>query len=82
MFNTKAFEAEMARITMQVIVWEVIAFVVGMFVLYFVLKAAIRDGINESKLGERQMGGGGGDQWRKEVEKAMEGQLPPMKAEK
>ena len=81
MFNTKAFEVEMARITMQVIVWEVIAFVVGMFVLYFVLKAAIRDGINESKLGERQMGAG--DPWRQEVERAREGgQLPPMKAEK
>lgn len=81
MFNTKAFEAEMTRITMQVIIWDVITFVVGMFVLYLVLKAAIRDGINESKLGERQMGAA--DPWRQEVERAREGgQLPPMKAEK
>lgn len=81
MFNTKAFEAEMARITMHVIAWEVIAFVVGMFVLYFVLKAAIRDGINESRLGERQMSAG--NPWRQEVEKARDGeQLPPMKADR
>lgn len=78
MFNTKAFEAELNRITMQVIAWEVIAFVVGMFVLYFVLKAAIRDGINESRLGERQV-----DPWRQEVERArVEELIPPMKAEK
>lgn len=46
----KAFETEMQRLTLHLALWELIAFVAGMVVLYFVIKLAIREGIRESGL--------------------------------
>ncbi|PKO69011.1 MAG: hypothetical protein CVU22_06335 [Betaproteobacteria bacterium HGW-Betaproteobacteria-16] len=78
MLDLKAFEVEMTKLTMQMIAWEVVTFVIGMFVLYLVLKAAIRDGINESRLG---------DTWKAQVRAAERteaegGKLPPIRADR
>ncbi|MCW5669985.1 MAG: hypothetical protein KIT86_10000 [Hydrogenophaga sp.] len=47
------FQIELNRLIVQTAVLELIAWVVGFVVLYFVVRAAVRDGINESRLGER-----------------------------
>lgn len=44
-------QAELARLTLTAALVEAIAFAIGMWVLYHVLRAAIRDGINQSRLG-------------------------------
>lgn len=46
----KAFEIELQRLTIQLALWELITFLAGMLVLYFVIRYAIRDGIRESGL--------------------------------
>lgn len=46
-------QAELTRITVFWAAVELIAFIVAMAILYLVIKAAVRDGINESKLGQR-----------------------------
>jgi hypothetical protein len=48
--NLRAFELEMQRLTFTYAVWELIAFVAFMAVLYFVIKTAVREGIRESGL--------------------------------
>jgi hypothetical protein len=47
------FQAIATQYAIAATVWEVLVFGVGMVVLYFVVKAAVRDGINESRLGDR-----------------------------
>lgn len=44
------FQAEITRLTIFWTSVEIIAFIIGMWTLYFVIKTAIRDGINESNL--------------------------------
>lgn len=48
--NINAFEQEMTRLSIFWTAIEIIAFMLTMWVLYGVIKAAVRDGINESKL--------------------------------
>ena len=73
MFNIKAFEAELTRLAIFWIAIEVAAVILFFLVLYWVIKSAIRDGINESRLGERQ----------RAIAKREEGEaLPPMRAER
>jgi hypothetical protein len=38
----------------SVLVWGVISAAIGLWVTYYLLKCAIRDGINESRLGDRR----------------------------
>lgn len=47
------FQAIAMQYAIAATVWEVLVFGIGMVVLYFVVKAAVRDGINESRLGDR-----------------------------
>lgn len=51
MGNLKEFEMQMTKAAFQLMVIEAIAFMIAMWVLYIVIKYAIRDGINESRLG-------------------------------
>lgn len=46
----KAFELELQRLTIQLALWELLCFAVAMYVLYLVIRYAIRDGIRESGL--------------------------------
>ena len=68
-------EAELTRVTLLVAAVELLAVIFGFVILYFVLKAAIRDGINESRLG---------DEWRRTVMNARQAEqaekLPPIRA--
>lgn len=74
MLNLRALEAEMNR---QMIFWaaiELIAIMVFFLVLYVVIKNAIRDGINESRLGDR---------WTRAVVRSQNtAELPDMRAER
>jgi hypothetical protein len=71
----KAFEIEMTRLTLAYAVWEAIAFAIAMAVLYYVVKCAIRDGIQESGLVQT---------WRTTSAAARSGkqELPDMRAER
>lgn len=73
----RALEIELTKAAAWAVFAEALAFAIGMLILYFVLKAAIRDGINESKMG---------DTWRRHVNatRAPEGvqDLPPMRADR
>lgn len=51
MGNLKEFEMQMTKAAFQLMVLEAIGFMLAMWVLYIVIKYAIRDGINESRLG-------------------------------
>lgn len=73
----RALEIELTKAAAWAVFAEALAFAIGMLILYFVLKAAIRDGINESKMA---------DTWRRHVNtaRASEGvqDLPPMRADR
>lgn len=75
--NFETLQIELTKMAAWAIFAEAIAFAAGMMVLYFVLKAAIRDGINESKMG---------DTWRRHVNVARTTEevkdLPPMRADR
>jgi hypothetical protein len=73
MFNIKGFEAELTRIAIFSVAMEIIALILFFWVLYLVIKCAIRDGINESKLGARRMA---------ESKPTRIEDLPPMRAER
>lgn len=54
---------------------SLLAMLIGLWITYAVLKAAIRDGINESRLG---------DKWTREVERHRHettGNTPPIRAD-
>lgn len=51
MLDFKQLEIELNRAMVQVLILEAIGFAIAMWVLYLVIKYAIRDGINESNLG-------------------------------
>lgn len=70
-----AFEIEMTRALLFELAVLLIALMLSIWITYLVIKNAIRDGINESRLGDR---------WTRAVEVARadtEG-LPPMRAER
>lgn len=47
------FQAIAMQYAVAATLWEVLAFGIAMVVLYFVVRAAVRDGINDSRLGDR-----------------------------
>lgn len=70
--NWKGLEAEITRMQIHLAAMELIAFIVFFVVLYFVVKAAVRDGINEANKASR---------WQRTVSKATE-DMPDMRAER
>jgi hypothetical protein len=87
MFDLKQLEMEVTKAAMQLAIWEFLGFVFFMTVLYFVVKAAVREGVNESRMGAARGGHGRrepGD-WAQQVEasKVREGaeKMPPMRAD-
>ena len=52
MLNTRALEDEMARLTIFWIVLELGTLLIALWLMYVVIKAAIRDGIKESGIVE------------------------------
>lgn len=70
-----SFETQMTQLAIFWTAVEVIAFVLGMWVLYIVIKCAIRDGIKESGLVRT---------WATTAEKAKSdlGDLPEMRADR
>lgn len=48
-----SFQDIAVTFTIAALFWEVFAFIFAMVVLYFVVKAAVRNGIDESRLGSR-----------------------------
>ncbi len=55
MYDPQAFQIEMTRMTFWLIVGQAIGAALFFAGLYFAIKAAVRDGINESKLGNRDL---------------------------
>lgn len=70
--NWRGLEAEITRMQIHLAALELIAFIVFFVVLYFVVKAAVRDGINEANMASR---------WRRTVSKATE-DMPDMRAKR
>ena len=68
----RGLEAEITRMQIHLAALELIAFIVFFVVLYFVVKAAVRDGINEANRASR---------WQRTVSKATE-DMPDMRAER
>jgi hypothetical protein len=87
MFDLKQLEVEVTKAVLQVAIWEFLSFVAFMVVLYFVVKAAVRDGVNESRMGVARERRGGRDPegWAHQVEasKIREGavKMPPFRAD-
>ena len=72
--DVKAFEMAMAREMLFGLVVGLIALILSIWITYLVIKNAIRDGINESRLG---------DKWRASVASAQSMEdMPDMKAER
>lgn len=61
MFNPRDFEIELTKAAAWMIAAELLFFLIGLFLLYLVIKYAIRDGINESRLAERRWTDGATD---------------------
>ena len=70
--NWRELEAEVTRMQIHLAALELIAFIVFFVVLYFVVKAAVRDGTNEANRASR---------WQRTVSKATE-DMPDMRAER
>ena len=70
--NWRGLEAEITRMQIHLAALELIALIVFCVVLYFVVKAAVRDGINEANMASR---------WQRTVSKATE-DMPDMRAER
>lgn len=76
MANMAAIELEMTRFAIFLIAISILATAIGLWITYFVIKCAIRDGINESRLGDR---------WQQAVARATPAQahqLPEMRADR
>lgn len=72
--DVKAFEMAMAREMLFGLAVALIALILSIWITYLVIKNAIRDGINESRLG---------DKWRASVVRAEAMKdLPDMRAER
>lgn len=70
--SLKELEAEATRAAIHIAMLEAIGAIVFFVVLYFVIKAAVRDGINEANRASR---------WQRTVSKATE-DIPDMRAER
>lgn len=70
--SLKELEAEATRAAIHIAMLEAIGAIVFFVVLYFVVKAAVRDGINEANRARR---------WERAVSKAT-ADLPDMRAER
>ena len=72
--DVKALEMAMAREMLFGLAVGLIALILSIWITYLVIKNAIRDGINESRLG---------DKWRASVASAQSMEdMPDMKAER
>lgn len=72
--DVKAFEMAMAREMLFGLAVGLLALILSVWITYLVIKNAIRDGINESRLG---------DKWRTSVASAQGVEdMPDMKAER
>lgn len=79
--NAKALEAELTRMLVFSAAIDLVVLIVSLWVLYLVIKAAVRDGINESRMVERPR------LPRRDTTPPIEANtepadLPPMKAER
>ena len=87
MIDLKQLEVEVTKAALQVAIWEFLSFVGFMVVLYFVVKAAVRDGVNESRMGATRARRGGREPegWTDQVEaaKVRDGtsKMPPIRAD-
>lgn len=80
----QALEIELTKMAVWVAAAQLLAFCITMFVLYLVIKAAIRDGINESKLVNRTWQEGAADPMARDAVRAVKDAakvLPPMRAD-
>lgn len=78
MLEIEAMQTQLTRATIFLIAGQLVFLACMFWVLYLVLKSAIRDGINESRLG---------DSWKAQVRAAERtdaegGKLPPIRAER
>lgn len=48
--NVNAMQGEMTRLGVWLFALEIVALIVGLFLLYLVIKSAVRDGIKEAGL--------------------------------
>ena len=72
--DVKALEMAMAREMLFGLAVGLLALILSIWITYLVIKNAIRDGINESRLG---------DKWRASVASAQSAEdMPDMKAER
>lgn len=73
--HLEQLQMELTRITIAAFAWDIVATIVFFLALYWVVKAAVRDGINESRMGDR---------WSRAVEQARSSSsdLPDMRAER
>ncbi|RYH64327.1 MAG: hypothetical protein EON54_06700 [Alcaligenaceae bacterium] len=74
----KAFEIEMTRLMLFWVAVSIVSTVLGFWISYLVIKCAIRDGINESRLGDR---------WQQTVQRTAapvtaRAELPDMRADR
>lgn len=84
MFDPQAFQIEMTRMTFWLIVGQAIGAALFFAGLYFAIKAAVRDGINESRLADRRWTDGVPDPAiRDALRETREAAkvLPPMRAD-
>lgn len=80
----QALEIELTKMAVWVAAAQLLAFCITMFVLYLVIKAAIRDGINESKLVNRTWQEGAADPMARDAVRGVKEAakvLPPMHAD-
>lgn len=80
----KALEIELTKAAAWMLFAEALAFVIGMLILYVVIKSAIRDGINESKLVARAWNEGPRDPMQRDAVRATREaakEMPPMRAD-
>lgn len=75
MQTLQAFQTELTRAALFFFAIQLIALIIGIWITYVVIKCAIRDGINESRLGDR---------WSRAVDssRSQTADLPPMRAER
>lgn len=72
--SLRELEAEATRAAIHIAMWEIAGAIVFFLVLYFVVKAAVRDGINEANRASR---------WAKSVTSAEAMKdMPDMRAER
>lgn len=87
MIDLEQLQFEVTKAALQVAIWEFLSFVGFMVVLYFVVKAAVRDGVNESRMSVARESRGGREPegWGHPVEVAkvrdVAHKMPPFRAD-